>query len=424
MKKFIMILSLLLAFTALVQAGVREDFKEDVHRSASNYYAYPDKNLPKLTPAPKGYVPFYLDHYGRHGSRWMMSRGQYEYPVKQLEKGERNGKLTERGKYALSVLRQLLNASTDRYGELTTKGAEQHRGIARRMFANFPEVFAGNARIEARSSVAIRCILSMQNETDALMSLNPKLRINTDASFADMVYINCDDPRTSALRAAGAPLVTSYRNNHVHPENYLKNLFTDSKFAADSIDGSTLMTNMFDVISNLQSHHEFENVNLYDLYSDDDIYNLWSVNNVNWYILAGETPLTNCRVDYNQVNLLHSFIASADSAIASGKNCATLRFGHESVVMPFSCLIGLNGADYHTTDLETLADHWQNYKIYPMGSNIQMIFYRKKGSDDIILKVLLNEHEATLPVKTDCAPYYHWKDVRAYFIDKIAREPE
>jgi hypothetical protein len=154
MKKFIMILSLLLAFTALVQAGVREDFKEDVHRSASNYYAYPDKNLPKLTPAPKGYVPFYLDHYGRHGSRWMMSRGQYEYPVKQLEKGERNGKLTERGKYALSVLRQLLNASTDRYGELTTKGAEQHRGIARRMFANFPEVFAGNARIEARSSVA------------------------------------------------------------------------------------------------------------------------------------------------------------------------------------------------------------------------------------------------------------------------------
>jgi hypothetical protein len=210
----------------------------------------------------------------------------------------------------------------------------------------------------------------------------------------------------------------------VHPENFLKNLFTDSKFAADSIDGSTLMTNMFDVISNLQSHHEFENVNLYDLYSDDDIYNLWSVNNVNWYILAGETPLTNCRVDYNQVNLLHSFIASADSAIASGKNCATLRFGHESVVMPFSCLIGLNGADYHTTDLETLADHWQNYKIYPMGSNIQMIFYRKKGSDDIILKVLLNEHEATLPVKTDCAPYYHWKDVRAYFIDKIAREPE
>ena len=48
-------------------------------------------------------------------------------------------------------------------------------------------------------------------------------------------------------------------------------------------------------------------------------------------------------------------------------------------------------------------------------SFVQLIFYRKAGSEDILVKLLLNEREVTLPVKTDKAPYYHWKDVRRYW---------
>ena len=45
---------------------------QEVRKYANYYYAYPypEKQLPKLTPAPKGYEPFHLEHYGRHGSRW------------------------------------------------------------------------------------------------------------------------------------------------------------------------------------------------------------------------------------------------------------------------------------------------------------------------------------------------------------------
>ena len=85
--------------------------------------------------------------------------------------------------------------------------------------------------------------------------------------------------------------------------------------------------------------------------------------------------------------------------------------------------MGLNGADYHTTDLETLDQHWQTYKIFPMAANIQFVYFRKPGNDDILLLPLLNEREATLPVETDVAPYYHWSDVRDYFIDKLSRQP-
>ena len=184
MRKLVLLLAL--AATLAVAAGVRDDFKQDIRRSANNYYAYPDGDLPALTPAPAGYEPFFLNHYGRHGSRWLIGKKLYNFPVEQLEIGERNGKLTARGKEVLAILRELRESARGRDGELSDIGAEQHQGIARRMMANFPQVFAGDAPVRARSTVVIRCLLSMQNEVDVLKSLNPQLRITTDASEAEI----------------------------------------------------------------------------------------------------------------------------------------------------------------------------------------------------------------------------------------------
>lgn len=58
-----------------------------------------------------------------------------------------------------------------------------------------------------------------------------------------------------------------------------------------------------------------------------------------------------------------------------------------------------------------------------MASNIQLVFYRKPGSDDIHVRALLNEKEVTMPVSSDCAPFYHWTDVEKYYRDKLERNP-
>ncbi|MCI6550205.1 MAG: histidine phosphatase family protein, partial [Prevotella sp.] len=98
-----------------------------------------------------------------------------------------------------------------------------------------------------------------------------------------------------------------------------------------------------------------------------------------------------------------------------------LRYGHDTMVMPLTCLLGINGYGRQITDLEQLDDAgWCDYRIFPMGSNLQFVFYRSPSRpDDIILKVLLNENETTLPVKTDIAPYYHWRDFRNYYLKKL-----
>ena len=35
------------------------------------------------------------------------------------------------------------------------------------------------------------------------------------------------------------------------------------------------------------------------------------------------------------------------------------------------------------------------------------------------MKVLLCEDEATLPIKSDVEPYYHWNDFKAYCPEKL-----
>ena len=49
-----------------------------------------------------------------------------------------------------------------------------------------------------------------------------------------------------------------------------------------------------------------------------------------------------------------------------------------------------------------------------MAGNLQFIFYRNKKGN-VLVKILLNEVESAIPVKTDIFPYYDWEDMKAYF---------
>lgn len=91
--------------------------------------------------------------------------------------------------------------------------------------------------------------------------------------------------------------------------------------------------------------------------------------------------------------------------------------------MGLACLMELNNCGLETENLDSLEHHgWADYKIAPLGGSIVMIYYRKHKDDpNILVKVLLNGREARLPMKTDCAPYYRWNDVKRYYLRKLYR---
>ncbi len=88
-RTFYVLILLLFASNLIAQKTILEEIREDKNISAGNYYAYPypEHPLPHLTLAPKGYKPFYISHYGRHGSRWLHSSSQDKVPVEIMSKG-------------------------------------------------------------------------------------------------------------------------------------------------------------------------------------------------------------------------------------------------------------------------------------------------------------------------------------------------
>lgn len=422
MKKllFTAIISLF-AITTIAQS-VQEDLKRDIRYSASNQMAYPTPTQ-ALTPAPEGYKPFYISHYGRHGSRYLINPKDYSYPHEVLKSADSAGVLTPLGKNVLKRYEIIIQEADNRYGELTPLGAEQHRQIARRMYERFPEVFEGNVWVDAKSTVVIRCILSMTNELTELTRLNPKLRIRHDASMHDMYYMNFNDKELLKKKwnKESNDVYEKYFKEMVNYDYAFCQLFTDTSFIWRKADARKFYEKLFHTANNLQNLEARKKVTLYDLFTDEDIYNNWRVANMWWYLGYGFSQLNGGKQPYVQRNLLRKIIEEADSCIVLQNPGATLRFGHETMVMPLTVLMGLNGYDLVTDDYAHLDQKgWVNYRIFPMGANIQLVFYRRNtGNKDVLVKVLLNENEATLPIKSNTAPYYKWSEVRDYYIKKI-----
>lgn len=403
--------------------SAREELSQNPWLAGSNYLDY-DRQLPDFnyTPAPEGYVPFYMSHYGRHGSRWLIGENDYERVIRPMRLARKEGKLTREGQETLRRL-ELFNKTTyKRLGDLTTVGERQHHGIGRRMAEHFPEIFKSpDVPIDARSTTVNRCILSMVAECEELMAANPTAHIHNDVSDALQYYLNQErEGKVKENAGKGDRVSREFNRNHTHPQRLMEVLFNDAQWVADSVNANRLMNQLFEVAINMQSHDDAPD--LLHLFTADEIYDMWRIQNVGWYQNYGPSPYTNSIMPFSQANLLENIIQTADTCVALQKPQATLRFGHEVCVMPLACLLELDNCGAVVEDMEKLDEQWRNYRIFPMACNIQLIFYRpEKGKGQILMKALLNEREVSLPVDTDTYPYYRWRDVRKYWAQKLRR---
>ena len=412
------------------ETSAKEDIMANRFLAGSNYLDY-DRQLPTkaLTPTPKGYEPYYMSHYGRHGSRWLISDGNYSRPIATLETAKEMGKLTAKGEEVLETLKAIYKTSTKRLGDLTTVGERQHHGIGKRMTQNFPEIFKKkDVMIDARSTVVTRCILSMIAECEELAAANPTARIHNDVSESLQYYLN--QPWEGIVkemgRNTGDKEDRDYSIKWTHPERLMKVLFNDQEFVYNNISAGALMRQLFHVACNMQSHDT--DLELFSLFTDEEIYDQWRQKNIGWYLDYGPSPVSGGKMPFSQLNLLKNIIETADTVTMTQ---ATLRFGHEVCVMPLACLLELDNCGMAVDNLDELDKYWRNYRIFPMGCNIQLIFYRPlpfkpKGKGKglpkpgpVLVKALLNEREAYLPIETNQWPYYNWQDLREYYLKKI-----
>ncbi|MDE7397441.1 MAG: hypothetical protein K2M98_06915 [Muribaculum sp.] len=427
-------LSVLFAAGAIVVASATTPLPmPDSHQAGSQHYAYPYRiaEPPAQTPAPSGYEAFHMEHYGRHGSRWHNQAHEYSDAADIMSKAKANGKLTPLGEKVYSYVDDINRKSQGRLGDLTDIGALEHQDIGRRMVKNYPTIFAPGTHVDAKSSVVVRCIISMLNELKEIQAGQPEITITSDASWAEMPYMVPGwTPAAAALKAdVDKNQMAQWRQTNASRGAFTSRLFNDSSYVADSVNVVLLGERLFWVLEGAQNHlgHPWL---VDEVFTPEELQRQWSIMNGFWHIESGLHDMTKRMSPYQRASTLKNFIESADTAMVSPRISANMRFGHDGIVYPLAILMELNGLWQQIDDFNDLAGRQHDYLTIPMACNIQMVFYRPTGTepnpDNVLVKVLLNENEVTLPVEPSQAgfPYYPWPAVRQFYLDKLANAPE
>ena len=415
---------LLISFILPLKAQpVLEIIKKRPAYAACNYDTYPD-SLYQLTPAPKGKHPFYISHYGRHGSRYINNPSGYNIPYAMMLQADNVDELTPLGKKVLAEMQLILQQSEQRWGELAEYGRLQHKWIAQHMMKQFPEVFEGNAWIKAKSTIIPRCIVSMGTELNEFAQHNPKLEITQEASKRDMWYMNYQDPtmKRGKLSREAQKAFDQYMSTRTGNSRLMELIFKNPDIVKDMVDETDFNYYLMKMGLFQLNTHLYQNTFLIDIFHPEELYRMWQIDNALWFAQYANFTLNNGgKYPFTQRHLLRKIINEADSCLHMERHGAKLRFGHETVLLPLVCLLGINGYDLRSNNLDEIEDKgWWSSDIFPMASNLQFVFYRSSPKDkDILFKVLLNEKEARLPIATDCAPYYHWRDFRRHYLKKI-----
>lgn len=419
---------------------VKPFFIENPDRAANNMHSYEFVEI-KDTPAPKGFKPFYIAHYGRHGSRYEQNSTFGNPAIKTLSHLDTLGLLTADGKQLLADIRAVQNEHVGMEGMLTPRGAAEHRKIAARMGERYPEVFKSKVRDEVNciSSTSQRCIISMTNFTYSLKESYPKQHFTFNTGERFMGYINPslrvyapgNEPPQSATTQR--PSMASYPvGPRVEPPyapatgvpgydftRFVKPLVTDfNKAMAEIGNPEPFVKSAFSAAGMCQLV-DFLGIDIFRKYfTPDELEYLWASGNDSIYRMWAASLEVGDNIRWAARPLLKDFIDKADEAIKpESHRSADLRFGHDTAILPLFALMGVDDLQGRRFKIEDAHKNgWFAFSQIPMGTNCQFIFYKdKKG--EVLAKILYNEAEISLPgLKSDIAPYYRWEDLRAFLM--------
>jgi hypothetical protein len=416
-------LSAICVFGALTasaqQTPALEQIKANPKKAYGNDCPYPFDNA-QLTVAPKGYKPFYISHYARHGSRYYWNEKLYNQLDTLLTAAHDKNLLTAEGEKFYKNFMECKDELVTGVSELTQLGWEQHQKIARIMYNNFPEVFKDGGDVYAISSLVGRCVLSMSAFCQELVQCNPKIEIREQSSRFTLDGVVPSDGQNPVKHSFPKVKPRFEKNwSQVPADNSIYEKIVSRVFTStDGLPGDVqhIGGNLISLYTSLPNiAHEGMMGNII---TDDEIISMWERSNLGSYAWVFGPQ-------YEMIPILQDILQKAD-AVISGRidRKADLRFGHDSYIGPLTVLMGINGADRDPEDPFEVKNCYQNFETCK-ACNIQLVFYRsKKPSDPILVKCLLNGAEATLPMSTETFPYYQWNVIKSYYSEKMAKVKE
>lgn len=373
------------------------------------YRAYPGPNSTDYNQPPKGYKPVFISHYGRHGSRFLTEDERYTWLIKEMEAH----KLTDNGKELLERVRIAWKQAEGRGGDLTTLGEEQHKQIAERMFMNYTTLFKGAPVMKVFSSTSRRCMMSMMAFCEQLKELNPRLNIERDVCEKNMRFISyASDEQKKLCKEAGDETTKAYnafKAKTARTTGFMERIFVNPKEIKDAY---YFMEQMYFLAQDMQDCGQ--PTEMLSFFTTDELYSVWQIKNVEMYLRHADAPMSRGIPAQCADSLMNHFIVDADSALAEGRMGATLRFGHDTVLLKLLAIMRIKECCPATNDMDNLSLVWQDFNNSPMAGNLQLVFYQNNDGNTLV-RFLLNENEVHLDLQAVHEVYYDWEEVKKYW---------
>ena len=365
----------------------------------------------KLTPAPAGYKPFYLSHYGRHGARYAWQSDIYKLIHYTLKDADKEDNLTELGKDYRKRFESLYPDVKYRVGDLSRKGFRQQEALAERMYKNFPRIFTDDASVRVWTSTSTRCVMTMSAFCLGLKAQNPRLDIfeNFGKVFLPAILpLDGSNPfRKDDYKETPVPFDETWEQYIARTIDYkpiLARLFLDPDKAVESDRQWNFVSYLYFFAAGMASLDT--DLVFTDIFTPEERIALWKIDNFQFYWYAWKTHL-------GYMPILDDIVAKADERIVSGEKGADLRFGHDYTILPLMMILDLDGMGREARNADEIHGIIRLQQV-PMGANVHFVFYRNKAGD-ILFKVLHNGKEATLPLDTEKWPYYSWDSFKEHF---------
>ena len=386
------------------------------------------------TPPPVGYRPVFVSYVGRHGARFLTKAGADQHVSEVLQSAEKNNALTEKGKKVKEIAGRLQAVGKGNYESLTLLGKEEQEAIGERMRYQYGSVFTGRG-LEVVTTWKLRTQQSAEaflqgfaqydgekkyerapDSTDAVLRFYDLSPAYQRYKKSDLVKRRLDSLDRDKRTKATAKRICS----RLFSPAFMGKLMEDGSgvpFADDLYDLYSIAWSMTGEVREKGFPTDSEGLGI--AFDEDDL---------EWLDLkSGAADFLEKGPGFDpggiQVKvaapLLADFINSLDRATRSPARGgdAILRFTHAEAIAPFAALLGILEASTPAGSIYRYHDHWKARDVIPLSANILWVLYGSEGH--YLVKVLLNEREAVLPVATTQWPYYRWEDLRAYYVEKL-----
>ena len=378
-----------------------------------------------VTPAPKGYTPFYINGYFRHGARQIDDEVTYPAIYGVLEKAHATNNLTDFGKALYERLEPFKKNVFYKEGDLTQIGYRQTREIGRRMVQNYPEVFEGHPYLKTNATNVLRVAATMQSVNSGILSLRPGLEwaeIDNSRSFLTTLnpYGNvCPDRSPLDKYILGKEnswykKYRSYINEKLNVDAFFTRLFIDVTQVESEYDKYDLIHRFWLMASLMQCLDR--QVPIWDIFTEEEILAWAEIENYKYFAQKGPEPVSHGRSWGLASRTLRHLLDESAEDLVRKRHGINLNFGHDGVLMAILTNLQAGTWAREASNSKEALQSWKYWDI-PMGANLQMIFYQSEGNPDVLVKFMLNEKDLRLPLEAVEASYYKWNEVYKFYIE-------